>query len=207
MHSYIPFSAKPVSCKAGYEVTSEHLNPYTGALALQGKSGRDQGNLAVKEALGAMLQAWGSPFRWGSSLHNRVCGAAVHLAGPSWPGKHLTAPTLMHEADACRDWLVADSDLCGYGKGWCNGQHGKMLCLPHGPSEACISAGPLPTEVQPAAAKSVSCHVLMAAAPPWLHQSSWRLRGRMWLLGRALQTSRTTWQPCCRLWRAHSPLA
>ena len=36
-----------------------------GALELQGKSGRDQGNLAVKEALGAMLQAWGSPFRCG----------------------------------------------------------------------------------------------------------------------------------------------
>ena len=63
-----------------------------GALEMQGRSGRDQGNLAVKEALGAMLQAWGSPFRWGSAPHKRLCCAAFYTAVPRWPDKHLTVP-------------------------------------------------------------------------------------------------------------------
>ena len=30
----------------------------------KGKSAKEQGNLVVKEAVSAMLQAWDAPFRW-----------------------------------------------------------------------------------------------------------------------------------------------
>ena len=44
----------------------------------KGKSAKEQGNLVVKEAVSAMLQAWDAPFRWPlSPCISRYCRVAL----------------------------------------------------------------------------------------------------------------------------------
>ena len=46
----------------------------------RGKSAKEQGNLVVKEAVSAMLQAWNAPFRWPLS----ICTSIACMVALCW---------------------------------------------------------------------------------------------------------------------------